>query len=187
MIESLINLDKELFYFINHKLSNGFFDFLLPILRIREVWYPFYILAAAWIGYKFRMQGFLLIIAAIINFAICDFSSNQLKKGTQRLRPCHNPELEKTVVVRVKSCGGQYGFVSSHAANHFGLAMILGLFFRKIYKWLLPVLLIWAAFIAFSQVYVGVHFPADVVIGGFIGCISGLMITLIGSSKIKLA
>jgi membrane-associated phospholipid phosphatase len=191
MMETLGSFDRFFFFLINHDLRNGFFDFLLPLLRVRELWYPLYIIAGVWLIYKFRWMGLFLILAAVLNFAITDFVSNNIKKSVKRPRPCHNMEIQHFVTVRafgdkVPECGGKYGFISSHAANHFGLAMIFGLFFIRKYRWLLPAALCWAALISISQVYVGLHYPADVLGGAIFGCLSGLLITKTVTTKIRI-
>ena len=93
-----------------------------------------------------------------------------------RLRPCHNPEIQAQVDTLNGYCGGQYGFVSSHAANYFGIATFLSvLFFRKI-RFFIPLIMFWAALIAYSRIYLGVHYPADICCGAILGIILGLIV-----------
>ncbi len=91
----------------------------------------------------------------------------------ERLRPCHNPELANLVHIINGKCGGQYGFLSSHATNSFALAIFTGLLFKKHYKYMMVSMLIWAAVVSYSRVYVGVHFPADILCGAILGSVVG--------------
>lgn len=101
-----------------------------------------------------------------------DQISVQLFKDVfMRLRPCHNPEIADLIHTINGACGGQYGFVSSHAANTFGLALFVGLIFKKHVPFLLKALLIWAAVVSYSRIYVGVHYPADLICGAILGSI----------------
>ena len=101
----------------------------------------------------------LLIIGLVI--ALCDMGSVHLFKNTfERLRPCHSMENVRLVT---QGCGGQFGFISSHASNVFGLTMILGQVFK--HRWLFIGLFFWSSLISFSRIYVGVHYPFDVLAG----------------------
>lgn len=95
-------------------------------------------------------------------------SVNFFKEIFLRLRPCHNPEISN-LVHTVDGCGGQYGFVSSHASNTFALAVFLGLIFKKHLSYLLHIMLVWAAIVSYSRIYVGVHYPADILCGALLG------------------
>jgi len=109
----------------------------------------------------------------LLCFAAADFSSSQiLKKQVQRLRPCNDPALAAQVQLRVP-CGSGYSFTSSHAANHFAVALFLIGVFGDLNRWIRPSLLLWAGSIALSQVYVGVHYPGDVLCGGLLGSLIG--------------
>src|SRR5690606_40868402 len=102
-----------------------------------------------------------------------DQITNLFKDGFQRPRPCFTPEFEG--IMRGVGCErrGLYGFTSAHASNHLAIALLLGLVFKKMYKWMLPLLLVWAVLIAYSRIYLGVHFPLDVICGGVMGLILG--------------
>lgn len=167
----IIKWDILLFEYINHDLSNGFFDLLLPWLREPLFWVPFYIFLIAFVFFNFGKKAYWFIIFVVLTASSADLvSSRAIKKNIKRIRPC-NTEMVHTVE-RVQ-CGSGYSFTSSHAANHFAVAtfliMTLGQIFKKINKWLW----LWAASIALAQVYVGVHFPLDVVGGGILGVILG--------------
>lgn len=93
----------------------------------------------------------------------------------QRFRPCHNPDIASLVHL-VDGCGGKFGFVSSHAANSFALALFTGLLLRKHYKYILPIMLFWAALVSYSRIYVGVHYPGDILGGAILGTVIGIFV-----------
>ncbi len=169
MIENLNTIDHQLFLLINRGLVNNFFDFLLPLMRSRFFWAPLYLFLIVYIlKTNNTRRGLLTIGFLLITFALTDFVSAGIFKETfQRLRPCNEPEF-MAYVRNIVGCGSGYSFVSSHATNHFGLAIFLGLYFND-KKWIGRAFIIWAAVISFSQVYVGVHFPFDVLAGMFLG------------------
>jgi membrane-associated phospholipid phosphatase len=174
MIETLRHIDHRLFHFINTTIANPFFDFLCPALRGKPFLFFFYMLLTAAI-YRLYPRHFLKIaIAGAITFLLTDqLSATVLKPIFHRLRPCNNPEINMRLLTAY--CGGGFSFVSAHAANSFGIAALVSTI-RPRWQTIL-VLVTWASLVCFSQVYVGVHFPADVVggafLGGFIGTISG--------------
>lgn len=88
-----------------------------------------------------------------------------------RLRPCHNPDIANLVHIVDGHCGGQFGFVSSHATNTFALAFFVGSLLKKHISWLLPLLLVWAGIVSYSRIYLGVHYPGDVLCGALLGVI----------------
>lgn len=171
----LIEYDIALFSKINGQWHNGFLDWLMPLLRNPFTWAPLYLFAVVFMLINFKWKGFWWICFFLITFAITDMvSSGLIKPMVGRLRPCHNPMLA-SVIRSVVSCGGAFSFPSSHASNHFGLAMFG---FRTLsfipypWRWLL---FIWALSISYAQVYVGVHFPIDIICGTLLGCIAGFI------------
>jgi undecaprenyl-diphosphatase len=109
----------------------------------------------------------------VVAAGLADFTSSTLiKKNVQRIRPCNDIQQFEKIVVRVP-CGSGYSFTSSHAANHFAVAIFMIGIFGPVRKWVKPAALIWASTIAISQVYVGVHYPGDVITGGLLGAIIG--------------
>ncbi|MBC7399214.1 MAG: phosphatase PAP2 family protein [Mucilaginibacter sp.] len=170
-----LQLDRHLFYFINHDLSNAFFDVLMPVLRNPYTWIPLYIFVFIFCLWRYKKQGLIIIVLLALTFAVADRGSAGLGKSFfKRLRPCNDPALATTIISRVP-CGTGYSFPSAHASNHFAIAVFLSVIFYKRYKWVLPVLLLWAAAISFAQVYVGVHYPIDVTTGAIYGTLVGLL------------
>lgn len=172
-MEQVIAVDQFLFELINGQAHNAVLDWLMPIWREKSTWIPLYIALAAFVGYKYRLQGLYLILGLALAVGLADtVSSKIIKPSVHRLRPCNDPALKDEVKLLV-NCGSGYSFTSSHASNHFAIAaflsLTLGLHYRRI-RW--P-LYLWAASIALGQVYVGVHFPLDIFIGAILGLIIG--------------
>ena len=182
MIDQLIQFDRDLFFAINHGLSNSFFDWLMPILRDRYTWVLLYLFIIVYSIKNHGKQGFILLLGLVMTFGICDFfSSTIIKPSVQRLRPCNEPEINSEVN-NIVDCGTGYSFPSSHATNHFGIAVFLIMMFYHRWKIILPIGLLWAASISFAQIYVGVHYPIDILTGSLLGSSIGL-----GMSKILLS
>ena len=172
----LLDFDHNLFYFINSGLQNSFFNFLMPILRNSSTWIPFYLFFILFLIFNFRPRKSTIYTLFILSCVlISDFTSSTLiKKAIKRERPCRVFQSKEKVNVLVH-CGSGYSFTSSHASNHFSLALFLFLTLAEIikkYKWLL---IIWATAISFAQIYVGVHFPLDVIAGAFVGTVVGIL------------
>lgn len=167
MLETLKQIDRQLFLLLND-INNGFFDVLMFWITEKYTWFPFYVLLAGFLIWKFQWRSILILISIGLVITACDqFTSSFMKPFFERFRPCHNPEIQNLVHV-VGGCGGQYGFASSHAANTFGLAMFLWLLLRD---WSRNVgyIFFWAAIVSYSRIYVGVHYPGDILIGSLVG------------------
>ena len=176
MILDILSWDVSLFRFINSDLSNPLFDLILPLIRNKYTWIPLYVFLISFILFNLKKNALLLVLMVFLCVGISDIlSSHLIKKTVKRERPCQADGLKDEVQLLIR-CGGGYSFTSSHATNHFSIATIL--FFTlggllKRWRWLL---FIWAAMISFSQVYVGVHYPLDILAGGIIGfCLGAVM------------
>lgn len=175
MPDYLLHIDQQLFYIINHDMSNGFFDMLMPVLRNRLVWIPLYVFIFVFCLWRYKKQGIIILALLLLTFGLADFgSASIIKPYFLRLRPCNTPALDASIIERV-DCGKGYSFPSSHASDHFAIAVFLCIVFYKRYKWVLPASLLWAASISFAQVYVGVHYPVDVTAGAIYGTLVGLL------------
>ncbi len=165
MLEWLTELDKDFFLLING-LGHPYLDTTMIWLSNKYIWFPFYgyLIFRLFQGYGFSF--YQPLIALILVVVIADqTTSGFMKPFFERLRPCHEPELEPFIVL-VKGCGGSFGFASSHAANTFGLAF----FFYLIEKSRLSIImLIWAFLVSYSRVYLGVHYPLDILAGALVG------------------
>ncbi|MBT8218336.1 MAG: phosphatase PAP2 family protein [Bacteroidia bacterium] len=118
---------------------------------------------------NFRKQGLAMVIAVVLTAGASDYiSSRVVKNNVQRIRPCNDNNVKYQMILRVP-CGSGYSFTSSHATNHFAVASILVMLLSRIWGWVRWPLYLWAASIAFAQVYVGVHYPLDVIFGALLG------------------
>ncbi|HEY1024840.1 MAG TPA: phosphatase PAP2 family protein, partial [Sphingobacteriaceae bacterium] len=156
-------------------LSNPFFDWLMPYLRNRYFWIPLYLFLVIFFVMNYKKAGIAITLFLLITFGISDYSaSSVVKPAFERLRPCNDPVFKTEVNTRI-ACGSGYSMPSSHAANHFAIAVFLITLFYRRWKWILPLALLWATAISFAQIYVGVHYPFDVLIGGILGSIVGYL------------
>ena len=172
MPDSLIQIDQNLFFAINHGLSNYFFDWIMPLLRNRYFWIPLYVFMAIFFIRNYGKTGLKILVFLALTFALADFSASSIvKPAVKRLRPCNDTTINSIVINRI-SCGPGYSMPSSHAANHFGIAFFLIFIFYRKWKWITPLALFWAFIIGFAQIYVGVHYPFDVLMGAILGCVA---------------
>jgi undecaprenyl-diphosphatase len=153
-------------------MHNDFFDVVFEWISGRLSWIPLYAALAILLFVKFK-KGMLYVIPFIALLILLSdkISVYCFKEVFMRLRPCHNPEITNLVHIVNNHCGGQFGFVSSHAANTFALAVFVGLVTRKKVSWLLPALVTWAAIISYSRIYLGVHYPGDIIGGAILGAV----------------
>ena len=176
MREQLLSYDHHLFRLINSGWHNPFFTWLMPWMRNSEAWYPLYLFLILLVLVNHKKNGWWWVLFAAGTVILTNFvSSSIIKENIWRVRPCNNPEFSSWINILVGYRPQSSSFTSSHAANHFGMAMFFYLTLRNRYgKW--PLLFfLWAACISFAQVYVGVHYPADILAGGLIGMIIGYL------------
>ena len=167
-------IDRKIFFFVNGQLSNPFLDTVLPYLREATIWTPLYLFMLVFAVSNFGKRGWLWFLYAICTVAICDLvSSHLIKEHIFRLRPCQNPDLSQQIHILVNYCPGSSSFTSSHATNHFGLATFVVLTLRRYTSSWILLFFAWAAIVCFAQVYVGVHYPFDVLSGAILGCLLG--------------
>ena len=163
MLEYLIKIDKLIFTFFNTTISNPVFDIFFPIITNQDIWIFPILVGVIVLSIKGGRRGRICSMTLIVGIILADYTSAQiLKPFFQRLRPSHELIDEIRLLV---SRGGKYGFVSSHAANMYAAATILGYFYSQHKK----IFFTTAALVAYSRVYVGVHYPGDVLFGGLLG------------------
>lgn len=173
MLETLQHIDREWFLAINNGMQNAFLDVICPFMRKQSNWYLVYAILLYICYRKWNKHVLWIVLGAAVLVLLSDqVSANLIKNTVQRLRPCNEPTLAG-MVHTVVGCGSGFSFISAHATNHFAIAVFFSLLFRNDYKWVTYVAMIWAALIAFSQVYVGVHYPFDVLCGALLGCTFG--------------
>ncbi|MEK0422878.1 MAG: hypothetical protein RLZ95_788 [Bacteroidota bacterium] len=170
----LLTKDKALFSMINGEWTCSFFDKIMPWVRTSNNWFPLYILLLGFIIYKWKKNAWKWILLAAINVTLTDqISSSIFKPLFQRVRPCLDPVLMHKSRLLLEHCSGGFSFTSSHAANHFGIALFIIITLQPLFKNYRFIFLIWAAVIAYAQVYVGVHYPLDILGGTIIGILVG--------------
>ncbi len=172
MLDYLQSIDEALLKLINGWHS-PFFDQLMWWASGKFTWWPFYLLLLVFIIWKKGWKHFALILFSLIFLiSLSDQSSVHLFKNVfERLRPSHNPGLHSLLHYVNGYHGGKYGFISSHASNTFAVAWFLILIFRK--NWLTTILIVWAVFVSYSRIYLGVHYPFDVIAGAAWGALLG--------------
>ena len=177
MIEWLIQADKKLFLLINNTLTTPLLDHIYPWWRESNTWVPLYVFFLAFMFLNFGKKAWPWVAFVLFNILLSDqISSTFFKNYFMRLRPCADPEMQFQVRLLLDYCSGGYSFTSSHATNHFGFAMFVTQTLKPYitkYRW---ILFLWAGSIAYGQVYVGVHYPIDVIVGALLGCGIGYMV-----------
>lgn len=161
-----------------NNLGDTSFDQFWLLISSTWIWVPLYIIFFYFLykNYKLRSLVFILIFIAI-GVTVSDQLAGVFKYGVARLRPCHDPELINQM--RIVKCGGQFGFYSAHASNTFFLSTYLSILLKKKLNWFPYVIFVWAVVVSYSRIYLGVHFPIDILMGAFVGLLlGGLFATL---------
>ena len=181
-MSELLQFDQNLFFLINSVWTTDWLDVVMPLWRSKYFWLPFYLFLISFLFINFGKKGAFYLLFALGTIAISDTLSSQvIKKNVQRVRPCNDTQIANMVDLKVK-CGGGYSYTSSHATNHFALAFFLIFTLGIRFRWIKWVLIFWASSIAYGQVYVGVHYPLDVISGAFLGIIIGVLVASFYSS-----
>ncbi|MGC1632415.1 MAG: phosphatase PAP2 family protein [Gelidibacter sp.] len=175
MIDQILQWDTELFMFLN-SLGTSSWDSFWLAYTTKFTWIPFYALLLYLIFRQVSLKAFLTTIVVVaLMITVADQTSNLFKSGFHRLRPCHLADLMDTMRLVKSYCGGQYGFYSAHASNTMAVAFFVGLTLKKRFKYLLYIMIFWAILMSYSRIYIGVHYPLDVLVGMVFGVITGTL------------
>jgi len=180
MFEEILKLDSKLFLFLNNLGTTKFDAFWLSLSKIEAniLMYLFLILLFFHIkklSPKFLYIFYLLFIIALM-ITITDQGANFFKDSFQRLRPCYNESISDSLRLVKENCGGKYGFFSAHASNSFSLAIFFGLLFKNRIRYMIIITTVYASLISYSRIYLGVHFPIDIIVGSSFGIFVGSII-----------
>ena len=173
MIDYLKDIDTQIFLYLNGK-HNQFWDVAMYWITNRFFWTPLYILLLLLVVQQFKKKTWLVVLSIVLLITLSDQGSGLIKRSVERYRPCYNLSIGQQVHL-IDGCGGQFGFVSSHAANSFALAMFLSILLRGRAKNFTPFIFIWAGLVSFSRIYSGVHYPLDLLGGAILGCLLGYL------------
>ncbi len=177
MLDKLNLWDQAAFLFLNG-MHSPFWDQVMHWISGKYSWMPLYILIIGYMVYRFRWKSILIILLVVLLVTLSDWTSVHLFKNVfHRLRPCHNQDISHLVHLVNNHCGGKYGFVSSHAANAFAVVGYTSLIIRN--RYYTYGIILWAIIVGYSRIYLGVHYPGDVLGGAMLGLIVGYLVYLI--------
>lgn len=185
MIEKILKYDTELFLYLNN-LGSETWDWLWLAITNKLTFIPMYAILLFLLYKKFGWKAliiFVVLVALMITFT--DQITNVFKRGFERPRPCRDEAglIEQMRYIAVRC--GKYGFFSGHSSNSMAAAVFAGLTLKPYYKNLIFILLFWSAVVAYSRIYVGVHYPVDIVCGLTFGALSGYMFFKLSQYALK--
>ena len=182
-MEEIILEDKQAMIFLNN-LGSSTFDPFWILVSEKWFWIPLYVIFLYFLYKNFNKKSlFYTLLFVALGITASDQIANIFKFGFERLRPCHDPSLEG--LLREVKCGGKFGFYSAHSSNSFFVATYLTILLGKKIKQLPYFLFVWAAIVAYSRVYLGMHFPGDIIIGAIMGILLALFFGTLAKKVIK--
>ncbi len=175
-LESLKQADQSLFVLVNTGTANSFFDKLMPFLRDPLNWAPLYLFLVSFAILNFRSTGLWWTLFLLVTVALSDMTGNYaFKQVFHRIRPCGDPDFYFKVRLIADHCSTGFSFVSNHAANHFGIATFFYITSRRLIGPWAMLGFFWAALVCYAQVYIGIHYPVDVLGGAALGIAFGIL------------
>jgi undecaprenyl-diphosphatase len=172
MIDELIEIDKKILVFLN-SFHSPILDPVMLVITQTVFWIPLYAFLIFLLFKNYKKEAVWILLGAAITILLTDqITSTIMKPYFARLRPSHDPTIQNLVHIVGNYRGGLYGFSSGHAANTMGVALFVWLNLRTIYRWI-GLIFIWAIIMSYTRIYLGVHYPGDIVVGGTIGLICG--------------
>lgn len=183
MMETLLHLDTEFFLFFNG-LHAPWADGIVYYLSKGWVWVPLFLLVIYFIFRCYRKKGWLVLLVFALTITLSDQTCNLLKNSVGRYRPSHTEEIAGEIHLVEKPdgglyYGGKYGFPSAHASNTMALAFLLIFFLSGGRKWVAVVAIVWSLMMAYTRLYLGVHYPIDILCGFILGSCYAILTTLI--------
>ena len=175
-MESLSSIDSDIFLFLNG-LHVDWLDKVMVLITDMWVWMPLYLLLIYWTVEQYGKRcWWVFLTVGIVVLCSDQLASHVCKPFFHRLRPCFNLDFQDIIHLPKGMAGGRYGFVSSHASNTFAVATFLTPVLKKYSPWPVILLFFWAFVSSYSRIYIGYHYPSDIVCGAILGVLIGLLI-----------
>lgn len=174
-MEEILELDRKIFLELNSSFHNPWLDQLMMFLSTTTAWIPLYLVLVYLLIKNYRKQTWMVLLAVALTILLADqITSSIMKPFFERLRPSHEPSLAERVYIVNQYRGGKFGFASSHAANTFGIATLMSLALRMYRPWI-SLLFLWALGVGYTRIYLGVHYPGDILAGYVVGFFCALI------------
>lgn len=175
----MLELDKKLFLELNSSFHSPWLDQLMMFLSSTSAWIPLYLILLYLIIKTYKKDTWMVLLMIGLTILVADqVTSSFMKPFFERLRPSHEPELRRVVYIVNHYRGGKFGFASSHAANTFGIATLMWFVLKNYRPWI-GMLFLWTLLVGYTRIYLGVHYPGDIIAGYFVGFLAALMAFLV--------